>query len=183
VLSFDGVVRRVSPSPLWGGVAPKAPGWGANEDLNLGMPHSAIRARTRQQAQSLRRRPTDAERKLWYLLRTLKPLGFHFRRQAPIGPFIADFVWYDGKLVIELDGSQHMEARRGYDARRTVWMNSQGYRVLRFWDNDVLKAPRSVGEAILAATSEIATMPQDPTPNPSPQGGGERTGICREGIA
>jgi very-short-patch-repair endonuclease len=124
----------------------------------------------------LRRRPTDAERKLWYLLRTMKPSGFHFRRQAPIGSFIADFVWYEGKLVIELDGSQHAEGRRDYDARRTAWMNSQGHRVLRFWDNDVLKGPRNVGEVILAETNDLARMPQDPTPNPSPQGGGEHAG-------
>jgi very-short-patch-repair endonuclease len=110
----------------------------------------------------------------------MKALGYHFRRQAPIGPFVADFVWHDGKLVVELDGSQHAEARGDYDVRCTAWMNSQGYRVLRFWDNDVLQSPRSVGEAILAETKELASMPQDPTPNPSPQGGGERTGICRE---
>jgi very-short-patch-repair endonuclease len=166
-------------------VAPKAPGWGSKEGLkeSLNLPHSAIRSRTRQQAQSLRRRPTDAERKVWYLLRTMKPLGYHFRRQAPIGPFIADFVWHDGKLVVELDGSQHADARRDYDERRTAWLQSQGYRVLRFWNNDVLKAPRSVGEAILAATSETSSKPLDPTPNPSPQGGGERAGACGQGIS
>jgi very-short-patch-repair endonuclease len=146
------------------------------------MPHSAIRPRTRQQAQSLRRRPTDAERKLWYVLRGMKPLGFHFRRQAPIGPFIADFVWYEGKVVVELDGSQHADARRDYDERRSAWLQSQGYRVLRFWNNDVLKSPRSVGEAVLAARSEIATMPEDPTPNPSPQGGGERAGALGQEV-
>ena len=150
-----------NPSPLWGGVAPKAPGWGTN------MPHSAITKRTRGQARTLRRSPTDAERKMWFLLRSLKPLGMHFRRQAPIGVYIADFVWHDGKLVIEIDGSQHADTRADYDARRTAWLESQGYRILRFWNNDVLKTPRSVGEAILAAS-------KNPTPDPSPQGGGER---------
>jgi very-short-patch-repair endonuclease len=132
------------------------------------MPHSAIVKRTRNQARQLRLTPTDAERKLWYLLRSLKPLGMHFRRQAPIGIYIADFVWHTGKIVIELDGSQHAEARAAYDAKRTAWLESQGYRVLHFWNNDVLNAPRSVGEAILAVS-------KNPTPNPSPQGGGERT--------
>ena len=75
------------------------------------MPHSAITKRTRRQARTLRRSPTDAERKLWYLLRSLKPLGIHFRRQAPIGIYIADFAWHAGKLVVELDGSQHAEVR------------------------------------------------------------------------
>jgi very-short-patch-repair endonuclease len=112
----------------------------------------------------------------------MKPLGFHFRRQAPIGPFIADFVWHDGKLVIELDGGQHAEVRRDYDDRRTAWLKSQGYRVLRFWDNDVLRSTRSVGEAILAATSETVAMPEDPTPHPSPQGGGEHAGARGQGI-
>jgi len=135
------------------------------------MPQSAIANRTRAQARSLRRSPTDAERKMWYLLRSLKPLGIHFRRQAPIGVFIVDFAWYAGKLVVEIDGSQHAEQRRDYDERRTRWLESQGYRVLRFWNNDVLKTPQSVGEAILAAAQEAAA--KHPTPIPSPQGGGE----------
>jgi very-short-patch-repair endonuclease len=151
------------------------------------MPHSAIAKRTRGQAQQLRRAPTDAERKMWYLLRSLKPLGMHFRRQAPIGIYIADFAWHAGKMVVELDGSQHADTRAPYDARRTAWLESQGYRVLRFWNNDVLKSPRSVGEAILAAAHENAPMPRIPTPNPSPPlgrsrpsstgyGGGEQAG-------
>jgi very-short-patch-repair endonuclease len=135
------------------------------------MPRTAITRRTRGQARTLRRSPTDAERKLWYLLRSLKPLGFHFRRQAPIGIYIADFAWHAGKLVVELDGSQHAETQAAYDLQRTHWLESQGYRVLRFWNNDVLTTARSVGEAILTAARERAA---DPTPDPSPQGGGER---------
>ena len=166
---------RSYPSSLWGGVAPKAPGWGA------AMPHSAIAKRTRTQARALRRSPTDAERKLWFLLRSLKPLGIHFRRQAPIGIYIADFAWHAGKLVVELDGSQHAEARLAYDTKRTEWLQSQGYRVLRFWNNDVLNTPRSVGEAVLAAANESASMKR-PTPDPSPQGGGEHTGASGEDV-
>ena len=143
------------------------------------MPHSAITKRTRGQARTLRRSPTDAERKLWFLLRSLKPLGIHFRRQAPIGIYIADFVWHAGKIIVELDGSQHAEVRAAYDAKRTEWLASQGYRVLRFWNNDVLKMPRSVGEAILNAARQSAA---DPTPNPSPQGGGERAAASGEDI-
>ena len=151
------------PSPLWGGVARvSAPGWGE------AMPHSAISKLTRGRARTLRHEPTDAERKLWFVLRGLKPLGLHFRRQAPIGIYIADFVWHAGKLVVELDGSQHAQTRRAYDDKRTAWLESQGYRVLRFWNNDVLNTPRSIGEAILEAAQ------QNPTPDPSPQGGGEQ---------
>jgi very-short-patch-repair endonuclease len=132
------------------------------------MPRTAIARITRVRAQSLRRTPTDAERKMWWILRSLKPLGMHFRRQAPIGRYIADFAWHEGKLIVEIDGGQHAEAQRSHDERRTVWLESQGYRVIRFWNNEVLKAPRSVGDAIYAAASE-----KNPTPNPSPQGGGE----------
>jgi very-short-patch-repair endonuclease len=146
------------------------------------MPHSAITKRTRGQAQQLRRAPTDAERKLWYLLRSLKPLGMHFRRQAPIGIYIADFAWLAGKIVIELDGSQHAQERQSYDAQRTRWLESQGYRVLRFWNNDVLKTPRSVGEVILAAANERMPLLKHPTPDPSPQGGGEHAAASGNGI-
>ena len=136
------------------------------------MPHSAIARRTRGRAQSLRRSPTDAERKMWLLLRSLKLLGMHFRRQAPIGIYIADFAWYAGKLVIEVDGSQHAGKQRDYDARRTAWLTSQGYRVLRFWDNDVLKSPRNVGEAILSASCESVAPSATPPPTPPHRGEG-----------
>jgi very-short-patch-repair endonuclease len=145
------------------------------------MPHSAITKRTRRQAHTLRRNPTDAERKLWYLLRSLKPAGIHFRRQAPIGIYIADFAWLAGKLIVELDGSQHLSERKAYDVARTAWLESQGYRVLRFWNNDVLKSPASVGEAILSAARERVPL-KDPTPTPSPRGGGERTSASGEDI-
>jgi len=148
------------PSPLWGGVAPKAPGWGKTQ--RRVMPHTTIAKRTREHAQRMRRAPTDAEHRMWHILRTLKPLGMHFRRQAPIGAYVADFAWYEGKLVIEIDGSQHAERQQAYDLQRTAWLESQGYRVLRFWNNDVLKTPRSVGEAILATHAETKTPP--PTP-------------------
>jgi very-short-patch-repair endonuclease len=118
----------------------------------------------------MRGAPTDAERKLWFLLRSLKPSGLHFRRQAPIGIYIADFAWYSGRLIVELDGSQHASERKAHDARRTAWLESQGYRVLRFWNNDVLKSPTGVGEAILAAAREGA---ESRTPPPTPPHKGE----------
>jgi very-short-patch-repair endonuclease len=158
------------PLPLVGRGGAEGAGVGFN-GWNRQMPHSAITTRTRLQAQSLRRRPTDAERKLWYVLRSMKPLGIHFRRQAPVGAFIVDFVWHAGKLVVEIDGSQHAELQRDYDERWTAWLQSQSYRVLRFWNNDVLRTPRAVGETILAAARD-ATL-QLPTPIPSPRGGGE----------
>jgi very-short-patch-repair endonuclease len=104
------------------------------------------------------------------LLRALKPLGLHFRRQAPIGIYIADFACHTEKLVVELDGSQHIESRKDYDDRRTRWLQSQGYRVLRFYNNDVLKSPRSVSEMILAACE---------TPPPTPPHKGEGSAPVR----
>jgi very-short-patch-repair endonuclease len=148
--------------------------------MSVTMPHSAIATRTRKQARALRRGPTDAERKLWYVLRSLKPFGIHFCRQAPIGIYIADFAWHAGKLVVELDGSQHADVRATYDAERTRWLKTQGYCVLRFWNNDVLKTPRIVGESILAVARERVAISKDPTPNPSPQGGGEHAAASGE---
>jgi very-short-patch-repair endonuclease len=137
------------------------------------MPRTNIEPGIRGRAQALRRKPTDAERKMWWLLRSMKPLGMHFRRQAPIGRYIADFAWHSGKIVIELDGSQHADARKDYDLRRTAWLQSQGYCVLRFWNNDVLKSPQSVGEAILAAVHDRNRVaPEDSTPTPPHKGEG-----------
>jgi very-short-patch-repair endonuclease len=137
------------------------------------MSRTNIESGIRSRAQALRRKPTDAERKMWWLLRSMKPLGMHFRRQAPIGRYIADFAWHSGKIVIELDGSQHADARKDYDLRRTAWLQSQGYCVLRFWNNDVLKSPQSIGEAILAAVNDrIRVSPEDPTPTPPHKGEG-----------
>jgi very-short-patch-repair endonuclease len=92
-----------------------------------------------ERARHLRREKTEAERKLWRELRELNRQGFHFRQQAPLGPYIADFADHGTKLVIELDGGQHGEpAGLRTDATRTRWLEANGYRVLRFWNNDVL---------------------------------------------
>ena len=78
---------------------------------------------------------TDVERKLWFALRDRRLDGFKFRRQATIGPFIVDFLCIDARLIVELDGGQHSE---GVDAPRTAYLEAQGYRILRFWNNDVV---------------------------------------------
>src|SRR4029079_12797034 len=92
--------------------------------------------RTLLKAQRLRREMTDAERKLWSVLRNRKLNGAKFRRQQPLGPYIADFVCQECRLIIEADGGQH--ADNASDARRTAFLESVGYRVLRFWNNDIL---------------------------------------------
>ena len=108
-------------------------------------------------ARPLRKRSTDAERKLWNHLRARQLAGAKFRRQVPIGDFIVDFASYDRRLVVELDGSQHAEpAHRARDAARDHWLRSQGFAVLRFWDTDVLQRPDAVLSAILDALDHPA---------------------------
>jgi very-short-patch-repair endonuclease len=86
---------------------------------------------SQQTARYLRKHQTDAERKLWRELRNLKREGFHFRRQAPIGRYVADFACHSAKLVVEVDGSQHNEdGGLEADAHRTTWLETRGYRVV-----------------------------------------------------
>ncbi|MDQ2079386.1 endonuclease domain-containing protein [Xanthobacteraceae bacterium Astr-EGSB] len=126
--------------------------------------HVTTRARTR--AKALRHELTDAERKLWTMLRAHRLHGASFRRQTPIGPYIADFVCHAAKLIIELDGGQHFEsAHEARDARRTIFLASKGFRVLRFSNHDVLTNRQGVLETIAIAIEEA------PSP-PSPASGG-----------
>jgi very-short-patch-repair endonuclease len=89
-------------------------------------------------ARRLRREPTDAERKIWARPRDRRFCGYKFRRQVPIGPYIADFACLPHKVIIELDGGQHVQ-QEAYDERRDAWLRAQGFRVLRFWDDVALK--------------------------------------------
>ncbi|WP_439544403.1 endonuclease domain-containing protein [Hyphomicrobium sp.] len=101
-------------------------------------------------ARRLRREKTEAERKLWRELRTLNRQGFRFRQQAPVGPYIADFADHTAKLVIELDGGQHgMPSNAARDALRTKWLSGNGYRVLRYWNGDVLNNTSGVMAAVM----------------------------------
>ena len=104
-------------------------------------------------ARQLRRSMTDAERKLWWNLRALLAKEFHFRRQATIGPYFVDFACHQRRIVVEVDGSQHMTRVRS-DVARTAFLNSRGYRVLRFWNNEVLQQTDAVMAAIYDALCE-----------------------------
>ncbi len=101
-------------------------------------------------ARSLRANQTEAEALLWRRLRDRQLAGAKFRRQVPIGPYVADFVCYASKLVVELDGGQHAENVEA-DTTRTAWLEDRGFRVLRFWNHDVLANPDGVLERILEA--------------------------------
>ena len=91
-----------------------------------------------ERARRMRRDKSDAEVRLWRALRELNRRGFQFRQQAPIGPYIADFCDHSAKLVLEIDGAQHgLSQGLRSDARRSRWLASQGYRVLRFWNHEI----------------------------------------------
>jgi very-short-patch-repair endonuclease len=161
---------------------------------------TGIQPITRQRARKLRAEMTPQERKVWFKLRELnRMLGLHFRRQAPIGPFIADFAELGRRVVIEIDGGGHGGER---DQRRDEWLAAQGFQVLRFWNPEVSGNLEGVMQLVLDAVGGEgladappphpsptrgeggARLPVDaldeggvpPTPIPSPQGGGEAPG-------
>ncbi|MFO3592965.1 DUF559 domain-containing protein [Legionella pneumophila serogroup 1] len=103
----------------------------------------------RQRARDLPKNSTNTGRHLWYHLRAGR-LGFKFKRQVPIGAYIVDFVYLEKRLVIELDGSQHMD-NKIYDTKRTDWLMTNGFKVLRFWNHDVFQQTPSVLEIITSA--------------------------------
>jgi very-short-patch-repair endonuclease len=108
-------------------------------------------------ARQLRNNPTEAEQKLWSHLRRKQLLGFRFRRQRPIGRYIVDFVCLEVSLIIEVDGGQHAE-EIAKDEARTRFLERQGFRVVRFWNNDVLANTEEVLQAIW---NELQNSPED----------------------
>ena len=113
----------------------------------------------KERARNLRRNSTHAERALWLLFRDRRLCGYKFRRQVPIGPYIVDFVCYQSKLIIEVDGGQHQEQGQ-YDNTRTAWLESEGFTVLRFWNNDVLTNRDGLLEVV------ASVLEQSPSPSP-----------------
>ncbi len=110
---------------------------------------------------------TDAERIVWYGLRAHRLHGASFRRQTPIGPYVADFACLAAKLIVEVDGGQHFEPEHiAHDERRSAFLAAQGYRVLRFSNLDVMKNKSGVLETIAAALEN-----REPPPRPSPASG------------
>ena len=128
--------------------------------LRLGFPSASLRtdAIILDRARRLRRQMTEAERKLWRLLRDRYLVGVKFRRQVPIGNFIADFCCLEARLIVELDGGQHAEQEET-DASRSRFLAGQGFRVLRFWNDQVLNGSEFVVERILEAIAGDARVP------------------------
>ena len=118
-----------------------------------------------ERARELRRTMNAPERKLWRSLSDRKAAGLRFRRQHPIGIYIADFICLERRLVVEVDGGQHGEdVQIAHDLRRTAWLNAEGYRVLRFWSNEVM-----------SNTDGVIAMIVGEAMNPSPLRGEEET--------
>ena len=115
-------------------------------------------------ARRLRRDMTDAERRLWSLLRQ-RPDGLKFRRQHPIGPYVADFACPEIGLIIELDGGQHnLPTHQRSDQSRTEWLESRGWHVLRFWNTQVFEAPEILGDQILNFARSLKHRRHNPSP-------------------
>ena len=117
-------------------------------------------------AKRLRRDMTEPERKLWSVLRNGRLDGAKFRRQQPVGPFIADFVCQEQRLIVEADGGQHAENLA--DARRSAFLRSKGYRVLRFWNNEIMSNLDGVAQIIATALSTphpAQAAPESPSPS------------------
>jgi len=144
----------VSPSPLAG-------------EGQLSRSDSRERGRRisklRDRAKTMRSEATDAEHRLWQIIRAKRFQGYKFRRQVPIEFYIADFVCFPKRLIVELDGGQHADSAS--DPRRDAYLHSQGFRVLRIWNTDLLTNEEGVAELILSA------LRSPPLPNPSPPRG------------
>jgi very-short-patch-repair endonuclease len=126
-------------------VAPKAPG----EGLMPHTPHHRPTAkRIRNFAKAMRRDPTEAEAAMWRLLRNRRLAQYKFRRQVPFRNFILDFVCFEKRIVIEIDGSQHASSQ--LDAGRNAALMAEGFKIARYWNNDVLQRPETVLEDIFA---------------------------------
>ncbi|HEY4203353.1 MAG TPA: DUF559 domain-containing protein [Devosiaceae bacterium] len=150
-------VNAGSPSPLAGEGARRA---GEGEAAPYTEPTVTTQAnrlwkgspRQHGYARAMRREPAEAEGQLWRLPRNRRLTGFKFRRQVPIGPYIADFACYDARLIIEPDGSQHLDSPR--DLRRDHWLREDGCRILRFWNNDLTQNYDGVLNTIFFALTD-----------------------------
>ncbi|MEG3177918.1 DUF559 domain-containing protein [Sphingomonas sp. RB3P16] len=123
-----------------------------------------VRRQISPHAARLRRERTDAEDRFWQAVRSRQLDGFKFRFQHTIGDYVADFVCLEAMVIVEIDGSQHTETA---DAKRTAFLEARGFKILRFWNTDVLTNLEGVATVVHAALLER----RRPSPNPLPQAG------------
>lgn len=169
------LIASDSSAPL----SPRGRGVGGEGANHISPPPPAL---LRQRARDMRHEPTPQEHQLWQNLRAKRFAGYKFRRQQPIGRYIVDFVCFAERLIVELDGGQHADAA-AYDAERDGWLQSQGFRVLRFWNNEWAQHTAAVLDAIWAAlqaspaVSDADAAAPSPLPNPHPDPGAARLGV------
>ena len=132
------------------------------------MPEHKVSELKQSQARSLRHALTHSETQLWWLLRSRQLENIKFRRQVPVGPWIVDFVSFERMLIIEEDGSQHAESC--HDQTRDADLKKRGFRILRFWNNDILRNAEGILQKIID-TIENSPSPRGLRPRPSPTGG------------
>jgi FdhD protein len=139
------------------------------------MPRTLVTPEMRIKTKSLRRFATKGENLLWYHLRDLKSEGLKFRRQSPIGPYIADFVCFDPKIVVEIDGDRHeTDDGKTHDANRDAYLHSSGYLVIRYDANDALDHAWHLAQDVKDKAGALPRLPHPrPSAGPSPQGGGK----------
>jgi BirA family biotin operon repressor/biotin-[acetyl-CoA-carboxylase] ligase len=116
----------------------------------------------REFARQLRQHMTESENKLWRHLRARRLGGEKFRHQQPIGPYVVDFVHFGARLIVEADGGQHNGALR--DERRDAWLQAQGFKVMRFWNNEIMNNLEGVLSRVMA---EVTECPLSPSPSPA----------------
>jgi len=157
-VSGEGEYTHANPLPQHGGGLGRGkrhPGLSAVDEK----PTYKYRTKTNtlKRARQLRTQLTDAEQRLWKHLRRRQLQGRYFRKQCPIGPYIADFACLEAKLIVELDGGQHADSAT--DGKRDAWFSAHGYRTLRFWNNDVLQNTEGVITIITEALGQLETTP------------------------
>ena len=116
--------------------------------MPVGVHHQPVVRKNRQHARSMRRGQTDAEASMWRMLRHRRFIGLKFRRQVPIKNYILDFVCFERQIFVEIDGSQHLDSRS--DEVRDSILAGAGFRIVRYWNNDVLQEPNAVAESLFA---------------------------------
>ena len=153
-----------NPSPAKGGGAKRnpvpLPSAGEGQPARSGGRERGRKKLLRERAKTMRSGQTDAEHRLWQILRAKRLAGYKFKRQLPIDNYIVDFACLRHRLIIEADGGQHGDSVR--DARRDAYLNAQGFRILRFWNSDIFNNEEGVLTSVLNALEQ----PLSPTPLP-----------------